>query len=138
MRTLLLVRNGVSHDARVLRAARVAEQTVGGGALVVGVATASAPAGETTVEGVRVLRLSVGRQLAQVPADAGTQTGTDVSTYTSTPTDPSPIRDPHRRSHPHGPSDPQELSGPQEQSDPGRRSHTSGQRGPSGRLTWST
>ena len=50
MRTLLLVRNGVSHDARVLRAARVAEQTLGGGTLVVGVATASASAavGETT------------------------------------------------------------------------------------------
>ncbi len=60
MRTLLLVRNGVSHDARVLRAARVAEETVGGGTLVLGVATASAPAGEVTIEGVRVLRLSTG------------------------------------------------------------------------------
>ncbi len=60
MRTLLLVRNGVSHDARVLRAARVAEETVGGGTLVLGVATTSAPAGEVTIEGVRVLRLSTG------------------------------------------------------------------------------
>jgi glycosyltransferase involved in cell wall biosynthesis len=56
--TLLLVRNGVSHDARVLRAARVARQTLGGETLVVGVATASAPAGEAQVEGVRVWRTS--------------------------------------------------------------------------------
>ncbi len=55
--SLLLVRNGVDHDARVLRAARVAQRTLGGGALVVGVATASAPAGEARVEGVPVLRL---------------------------------------------------------------------------------
>ncbi len=55
--SLLLVRNGVDHDARVLRAARVAERALGGGALVVGVATASAPAGEASIEGVQVLRL---------------------------------------------------------------------------------
>jgi glycosyltransferase involved in cell wall biosynthesis len=58
MRTLLLVRNGVSHDARVLRAARVAERALGADALIVGVATATAPAGESTIEAVRVLRLS--------------------------------------------------------------------------------
>jgi glycosyltransferase involved in cell wall biosynthesis len=57
VRTLLLVRNAVSHDARVLRAARVAERTLGASALIVGVATSSAPAGEAEVEGVRVLRL---------------------------------------------------------------------------------
>ena len=57
LRTLLLVRNAVSHDARVLRAARVAEKALGGRALVVGVATTLAPAGEARVEGVRVLRL---------------------------------------------------------------------------------
>jgi glycogen synthase len=56
-RTLLLVRNGVDHDARVLRAARVAERALGGRALVVGVATAASPAGPTTVEGVPVVRL---------------------------------------------------------------------------------
>lgn len=55
--SLLLVRNGIDHDARVLRAARVAERTLGGSALVVGVATASAPVGEARVEGVTVLRL---------------------------------------------------------------------------------
>jgi glycosyltransferase involved in cell wall biosynthesis len=55
--SLLLVRNGVDHDARVLRAARVAERALGGRALVVGVATAAAPAGEASVEGVQVLRL---------------------------------------------------------------------------------
>jgi glycosyltransferase involved in cell wall biosynthesis len=55
--SLLLVRNGVDHDARVLRAARVAQRTLGGSALVVGVATSSAPAGEAIVEGVSVLRL---------------------------------------------------------------------------------
>jgi glycosyltransferase involved in cell wall biosynthesis len=57
VRSLLLVRNGVDHDARVLRAARVAERTLGGRALVVGVATAAAPAGTSTVEGIAVLRL---------------------------------------------------------------------------------
>jgi glycosyltransferase involved in cell wall biosynthesis len=51
------VRNGVDHDARVLRAARVARRALGGSTLVVGVATASAPAGEASVEGVPVLRL---------------------------------------------------------------------------------
>lgn len=60
VRTLLLVRNGVSHDARVLRAARVAGETMGGGTLVLGVATASSPAGEVAIEGVRVLRLPTG------------------------------------------------------------------------------
>jgi glycosyltransferase involved in cell wall biosynthesis len=57
VRTLLLVRNAVSHDARVLRAARVAEKALGGRALIVGVATATAPAGRTKVQGVDVMRL---------------------------------------------------------------------------------
>ena len=57
VRSLLLVRNGVDHDARVLRAARVAERTIGGRTLILGVATATAPAGATIVEGVPVLRL---------------------------------------------------------------------------------
>ncbi len=57
VRSLLLVRNGVDHDARVLRAARVAERVLPGTALVLGVATASAPAGAALVEGVQVLRL---------------------------------------------------------------------------------
>jgi glycosyltransferase involved in cell wall biosynthesis len=58
MRSILLVRNGVDHDARVLRAARVAERTLGGPALIVGVATTSSPAGTAIVEGVHVLRLA--------------------------------------------------------------------------------
>jgi glycosyltransferase involved in cell wall biosynthesis len=57
IRSILLVRNGVDHDARVLRAARVAERTLAATALVVGVATAASPAGTATVEGVSVLRL---------------------------------------------------------------------------------
>src|SRR5271167_3541733 len=57
IRSLLLVRNGVDHDARVLRAARVAQQALPGTALVLGVATATAPAGAAIVEGVQVLRL---------------------------------------------------------------------------------
>ncbi len=57
VRTLLLVRNAVSHDARVLRAARVAEKALGGRALVVGAATAAAPAGSHRVQGVEVRRL---------------------------------------------------------------------------------
>jgi glycosyltransferase involved in cell wall biosynthesis len=54
---LLLVRNSVEHDARVLRAAHVAERELGGTALVVGVATASAPAGATTLDGIGVVRI---------------------------------------------------------------------------------
>jgi glycosyltransferase involved in cell wall biosynthesis len=57
VRSLLLVRNAVDHDARVLRAARVAERTLGGTALILGVATTTAPAGATLVEGVPVIRL---------------------------------------------------------------------------------
>lgn len=57
VRTLLLVRNAVSHDARVLRAARVAERSLGGRALVAGVATREAPAGRSRVQGVEVVRL---------------------------------------------------------------------------------
>jgi glycosyltransferase involved in cell wall biosynthesis len=55
--TLLLVRNAVSHDARVLRAARVAEKALQGRALVVGVATTTAAAGSHRVQGVEVKRL---------------------------------------------------------------------------------
>ncbi len=57
VRSLLLVRNGVDHDARVLRAARVAGRALQGTTLVLGVATPAAPAGSTVVEGVPVLRL---------------------------------------------------------------------------------
>ena len=57
IRGVLLVRNGIDHDARVLRAARVAEGALGGRTLVVGVATAGAPAGEAVVEDVAVVRL---------------------------------------------------------------------------------
>ncbi len=55
---LLLVRNSVTHDARVLRAARAAERALEAPALVIGTAGVDAPAGETTVEGVRVRRLA--------------------------------------------------------------------------------
>jgi glycosyltransferase involved in cell wall biosynthesis len=56
---LLLVRNSVSHDGRVLRAARTAAAALGGEALVVGVAGGSGRAGETVIDGVRVRRLSI-------------------------------------------------------------------------------
>jgi glycosyltransferase involved in cell wall biosynthesis len=58
VRSLLLVRNGVEHDARVLRAARVAERELGGKTLVVGMATASCPPGTAIVEGIGVIRLA--------------------------------------------------------------------------------
>jgi glycosyltransferase involved in cell wall biosynthesis len=64
---LLLVRNSVTHDARVLRAARVAERTLGG-ALIAGVASASAQAGEAMVDGVRVIRLPARRRPTSAPA----------------------------------------------------------------------
>jgi glycosyltransferase involved in cell wall biosynthesis len=124
MRTLLLVRNGVDHDARVLRAARVAERAIGGGALVLGVATASAPAGETTVEGVRVLRLSARRQPAATPKGTGV------------PSDPSPLSGLHGRSR-SGQSSPPGRSDPPEQSGLHGRSDPHGQSGPPGRLAWS-
>jgi glycosyltransferase involved in cell wall biosynthesis len=119
MRTLLLVRNGVDHDARVLRAARVAERAIGGGVLVVGVATASAPEGETTVEGVRVLRLSVRRQAESAPGGA------------STLIDPPSLGGSSDRGGPPG------HRGLPTQSDPPRRSDPPGQSAPPGRLTWS-
>jgi len=70
VRCLLLVRNGASHDARVLRAARVAEQVLGGSALVAAVASEALAAGEGTVEGVRVLRLSARRRTSRAPQAA--------------------------------------------------------------------
>ena len=73
--SLLLVRNGVDHDARVLRAARVARTALGGSALIVGVATTAAPAGHSTVEGVPVLRLP-----ARLPRPAWLRRGTSQRT----------------------------------------------------------
>lgn len=55
---LLLVRNSVSTDARVLRAARTAEESLGASALVLGVATDPTLEGEQLVEGVKVIRLA--------------------------------------------------------------------------------
>jgi glycosyltransferase involved in cell wall biosynthesis len=69
VRSLLLVRNGVDNDARVLRAARVAERKLGGSTLIVGVATVASPAGRSTVEGVQVLRLPAG--MRRSPAGPG-------------------------------------------------------------------
>jgi glycosyltransferase involved in cell wall biosynthesis len=57
-RSLLLVRNGIEHDARVLRASRVARGVLDGEPLVVGVATASAPPGEAIVDGIGVVRFA--------------------------------------------------------------------------------
>ena len=79
-RCLLLVRNSASHDARVLRAARVAERTLGSGALVAAVATESLAAGETSVEGVRVLRLSARRRTPRA-----TRPGRDSPSSAPTP-----------------------------------------------------
>ncbi len=119
MRTLLLVRNGVDHDARVLRAARVAERTIGGEALVVGVATASAPTGETTVEGVRVLRLSARRR--QRP----------VSEASDIPTDPPSFSCPPNHDGPPA------QSGRPEQGVPPKPSDPTGRGTPPEQLTWS-
>jgi glycosyltransferase involved in cell wall biosynthesis len=58
VRSMLLVRNSVEHDARVLRAARVAEQELDGATLVVGVATPSAPPGAMTLDGIGVVRVA--------------------------------------------------------------------------------
>jgi glycosyltransferase involved in cell wall biosynthesis len=78
VRSVLLVRNGVDHDARVLRAARVAEQTLGAASLVVGTATPSSPAGSALVEGVQVLRLPARpRPLRRTPG-RGPGSGVDV------------------------------------------------------------
>jgi glycosyltransferase involved in cell wall biosynthesis len=56
--TLLLVRNSVEHDARVLRAARVAQRELDGASLVLGVATLPGSAGTTMIDGIRVVRLT--------------------------------------------------------------------------------
>jgi glycosyltransferase involved in cell wall biosynthesis len=55
-RALLLVRNGVRHDARVLRAAHVLRDD-GYAVLIAGVETGAAPAGRERVEGLDVVRL---------------------------------------------------------------------------------
>jgi len=89
VRSLLLVRNGVDHDARVLRAARVAERVLPGTALVLGVATASAPAGATLVEGVQVLRLPARPPgLTRLLRQANRANGADPAH--STQTEPAP------------------------------------------------
>jgi glycosyltransferase involved in cell wall biosynthesis len=59
---ILLVRNGVEHDARVWRAARVARQL--GPVLILGAGTDSAPAGRSQSDGITVIRLpTMGRPL---------------------------------------------------------------------------
>jgi len=92
IRSLLLVRNAVDHDARVLRAARVAERACGGSALVLGVASATAPAGAAMVEGVPVLRLPArppglarltGRLRRRADGDAHGQTQTATTATTA-------------------------------------------------------
>jgi glycosyltransferase involved in cell wall biosynthesis len=55
---LLLVRNSVDHDARVLRAAKVAGRELPGIPLVVGVATASGSTGAIMMEGIWVVRFA--------------------------------------------------------------------------------
>ncbi len=55
-RALLLVRNGVKHDARVLRAARVL-QAEGYAVLIAGVETVEAPAGRFELDGIAVVRV---------------------------------------------------------------------------------
>jgi glycosyltransferase involved in cell wall biosynthesis len=55
---LLLVRNTVSNDSRVLRSARVVARAIDGEALVIGVAGDDAPAGDAVVGGVRITRLA--------------------------------------------------------------------------------
>ncbi len=93
--SLLLVRNGVDHDARVLRAARVAQRTLGGSTLVVGVATASAPAGDARVEGISVLRLSAHPpQIRRVVRIFGKSVGATPTQEQETTR--APTLDPHR------------------------------------------
>ncbi|MCW3064005.1 MAG: hypothetical protein JWN32_1177, partial [Solirubrobacterales bacterium] len=56
-RALLLVRNAVTHDARVLRAAAVLRDE-GHDVLVAGVAAGAAPVGRAEVAGTDVVRLA--------------------------------------------------------------------------------
>ncbi|MCW3015496.1 MAG: mshA 2, partial [Solirubrobacterales bacterium] len=71
-RALLLVRNGVTHDARVLRAAHVLVDA-GYDTLIAGVETANAPAGHDVIEGIAVVRVpgSVRRRGTPAPVAAG-------------------------------------------------------------------
>jgi glycosyltransferase involved in cell wall biosynthesis len=62
--TLLLVRNTVSHDARVLRAARTAKRLTDGRVVIVGVASDTAPPGRGVVDAVEVIRLAPWGRLA--------------------------------------------------------------------------
>ena len=58
-RAVVLVRNGVSHDARVLREARLLE-SLGFETTVVGVATGATRHGPEQIDGVRIVRLEPG------------------------------------------------------------------------------
>jgi glycosyltransferase involved in cell wall biosynthesis len=86
---LALVRNGVSTDARVLRAARTA-QRIGARTLVIGVATERDPAGSAQVGGIDVVRLAPwgrrpdqrARPSAGTPAPAGAASTAPLATRT--------------------------------------------------------
>jgi glycosyltransferase involved in cell wall biosynthesis len=61
-RAVVLVRNGVSHDARVLREARLLE-SLGFETTVVGVATGATRHGSEQIDGVRIVQLELGSRL---------------------------------------------------------------------------
>jgi glycosyltransferase involved in cell wall biosynthesis len=90
--SLLLVRNGVDHDARVLRAAHVAERELGGSTLIVGVATIASPAGRSTIEGVQVLRLPAGMRRSPAGLGRRPDKAPRRSTAVSTASGPPPAR----------------------------------------------
>jgi glycosyltransferase involved in cell wall biosynthesis len=81
-RSLILVRNAVTHDARVLREAATLRD-LDYDVLIAGVVSTAEPATETEIQGFRVLRLAPGRPLRRVrhhearrPAPMATAPGT--------------------------------------------------------------
>jgi glycosyltransferase involved in cell wall biosynthesis len=88
-RTVMLVRNAVVHDARVLRAAGVARER--GSVLVIGAASDSAPAGAFELSGASVVLLSaLPRSLAMIRVVvAGGRRSSDPSGAAPSPRKPS-------------------------------------------------
>jgi glycosyltransferase involved in cell wall biosynthesis len=82
---LLLVRNSVTHDGRVLRAARTAALAINGESLVLGVANENTSAGDAFVDGVRVRRLRPVGRLPSIFGAGGTRTHSSTAAATNPP-----------------------------------------------------
>jgi glycosyltransferase involved in cell wall biosynthesis len=106
MRALVLVRNAVTHDSRVLREAETLE-SLGYAVEVVGVVSDDQPGLESTVEGRRIRRLAPGSPLSWIrarlrrgtPVQAAEGPRTDAVAAAIAPANPGSSRSPIVRIH---------------------------------------